>query len=89
MLFFTALSFAFTTRYNHNWVSFRLGSASSFFLVLFLHSSPVAFWAPGGSAEVNLLDPNSNLVLWRNNLRLGASLVAQLVNPPAMRETWV
>ena len=39
------------------------------------------------SAEVNLLDPNSNLVLWRNNLRLGASLVAQLVNPPAMQET--
>ena len=50
-------------------------------------SLPFQFWAPGGSAEVNLLDPNSNLVLWRNNLRLGASLVAQLVNPPAMQET--
>ena len=25
---------------------FRFGSISSFFLVLFLHSSPVAYWAP-------------------------------------------
>ena len=38
------------------------------------------------SAEVNLLNPNSNPVLWRNNLRLGASLVAQLGNPPAKQE---
>ena len=29
-----------------SWCSFCFGSVSSFFLALFLHSSPIAFWAP-------------------------------------------
>jgi len=30
----------------HNWVLFYFASISSFFLALFLHWSPVAYWAP-------------------------------------------
>ena len=39
----TLLPSPVTTTAGH---CFRFGSISSFFLVLFLHSSPVAYWAP-------------------------------------------
>ena len=44
-LFFTASDFTSITSHIHNMCGFRFGSASSFFLELFLHSSPVAYWA--------------------------------------------
>ena len=46
MLFFTAPDFTFTTWHVCNWALFPLGSASSFLLKLFLHSSLVAYWVP-------------------------------------------
>ena len=44
ILLFTALDFTFTTRHIHNWRCFCFWPASSFFLELFLCSSPVAYW---------------------------------------------
>ena len=41
----TVLPSAVTSTAGH---CFRFGSVSSFFLVLFLHSSPVAYWTPAG-----------------------------------------
>ena len=41
ILFFTALDFTFITNHIPNWVLFSLGSISSFFLELFLYSSPI------------------------------------------------
>ena len=46
ILFFTAFDFTSSTSYIHSWALFLLGSVSSFFLELFLHSSPVACWTP-------------------------------------------
>ena len=46
ILLFTALDFTSITSHIHNWALFCFGSVSSFFLELFLHSSPVAYWAP-------------------------------------------
>ena len=46
ILFFTASDFTRITSHSHNWVLFRFGSVSSFFLELFLHSSLVAYWVP-------------------------------------------
>ena len=46
ILLFTALDFTSISSHIHNWVLFLLGSISSFFLDLVLHSSPVAYWAP-------------------------------------------
>ena len=43
ILFFTTSDFTFTTRHIHSWATFPLRSASSFFLELFLCSSPEAF----------------------------------------------
>ena len=45
ILFFIALDLTSITSHIHNW-AFSFGSASSFFLELFLHSSLVAYWAP-------------------------------------------
>ena len=42
---FTELDFTFITSHIHNWWCFCFGSVSPFFLVLFLHSSPVAYRA--------------------------------------------
>ena len=57
MLFFTALDLASITSPIHNWVLFLLGPIPSFFLELFLHWSPVAYWAPSdlGSSSLNVL----------------------------------
>ena len=44
ILLFTALDLASITSHIHNWVSFCFGPVSSFFLELFLHWSPVAYW---------------------------------------------
>ena len=44
ILFFTASDFTFATRHKHNWVSFVLCPASSFFLKLFLCPSPLTYW---------------------------------------------
>ena len=54
ILFFAASDITSTTSHIHNWVFFffffffffLLWLDSSFFLELFLHSSPVAYWAP-------------------------------------------
>ena len=46
ILFFTASDFASITSHIHNWVLFFFGSISSFFLELFLHWSPGAYWSP-------------------------------------------
>ena len=45
-LLFTALDFTSVTSHIHNWVLFLLWLFSSFFQELFLHWSPVAYWAP-------------------------------------------
>ena len=44
--FFTASDLASITSHIHSWVFFCFGSIPSFFLELFLHWSPVAYWAP-------------------------------------------
>ena len=46
ILLFTALDLASITSRIHNWALFLFGSIPSFFLELFLHWSPVAYWAP-------------------------------------------
>ena len=46
ILLFTALDLASIISHIHNWVLFCFGSIPSFFLKLFLHWSPVAYWAP-------------------------------------------
>ena len=46
ILFFTALDFISVTSHIHNWTLFSLWLSLSFFLELFFHSSPVAYWAP-------------------------------------------
>ena len=47
ILFFTASDFMSITSHIHSWIHcFHYGLASSFFLELFLHSCPVAYWAP-------------------------------------------
>ena len=46
MLFFTASDFTSITSHIYNWALFHFDSIPSFFLELFLHSSPVAYWAP-------------------------------------------
>ena len=45
------------TFHIHNWVLFLLWSIPSFFLELFLHWSPVAYWAPTdpGSSSFSIL----------------------------------
>ena len=48
VLFFRLLDFTSFTSHIHNWDFLCFGSISSFFLELFLHSSPVAYWAPTG-----------------------------------------
>ena len=45
ILLFTASDFTSITSHINNWVLFCFGSIPSFFLELFLHSSPVAYWA--------------------------------------------
>ena len=46
ILLFTALHLASITSHIHNWVLFFFDSIRLFFLELFLHWSPVAYWAP-------------------------------------------
>ena len=57
ILLFTALDLASITSHIHRWVLFLLGSIPSFFLELFLHWSPVAYWAPTdlGSSSFSIL----------------------------------
>ena len=45
-LFFTVLVFTFITSHFHNCTLVCFGYLSLFFLELFLHSSPVAYWRP-------------------------------------------
>ena len=55
---FTASDFASITCHIHNWVfCFGFGSVSSFFLELFFHWAPVAYWAPNdlGSSSFSVL----------------------------------
>ena len=57
MLFFTALDLTFTTRHIHTGCCFCFSSVYSFFLELFLCSSPAAYWTPinlGGGGGVHL-----------------------------------
>ena len=57
ILLFTASDLASITSYIHNWVLFCFGSVPSFFLELFLHWSPVVYWAPTnlGSSSFSVL----------------------------------
>ena len=57
ILLFTASDLASITSHIHNWVFFCFGSIPSFFLELFLHWSPVAYWAPTdlGSSSFSIL----------------------------------
>ena len=57
ILLFTALDLASITSHIHSWVLFCFGSIPSFFLELFLHWSPVAYWAPTdlGSSSFSVL----------------------------------
>ena len=56
-LFFTALDFISIIGHVHIWALFFFGSISSFFLELFLHWSPIAYWAPTdlGSSSFSVL----------------------------------
>ena len=57
ILFFTASGFTSITSHIHTWVLFLYGSVSSFFLEVFLHSSPVVSWVPTdlGSSSFSVL----------------------------------
>ena len=57
ILLFTASDFTSLTSHSHNWVLLLFGPVSSFFLELFLHWSPVAYWAPTnlGSSSFSVL----------------------------------
>ena len=57
ILLFTASELASITSHIHNWVLFLLGSIPSFFLELFFHWFPVAYWAPTdpGSSSFSIL----------------------------------
>ena len=57
ILLFTASNLASITSPIHNWVLFCFGSFPSFFPELFLHWSPVAYWAPTdlGSSSFSVL----------------------------------
>ena len=60
ILLFTASDLASITNHIHNWVFFfffGFGSIPSFFLELFLHRSPVAYWTPTdlGSSSFSIL----------------------------------
>ena len=57
ILLFTASDLASITSHIQNWVLFGFASISSFFLELFLQSSPVAYWAPTdlGSSSFSVL----------------------------------
>ena len=46
ILVFTASDLASITSHIYSWVLFFFGSIPLFFLELFLHWSPVAYWAP-------------------------------------------
>ena len=46
ILLFTISDLTSITSHSHNWVLFCFGSVSSFFLELFLHWSPLTYWAP-------------------------------------------
>ena len=46
VLFFTASDFTYITSHIQTGHCFHFGSISSFFLELFFHSCPVAYWAP-------------------------------------------
>ena len=56
-MLFTASDLASITSHIHNWVLFCFGSIPSFFLELFLHWSPVAYWVPTdlGSSSFSIL----------------------------------
>ena len=56
-LLFTASDLGSITSHIHSWVLFLLWLHSSFFLELFLHWSPVAYWAPTdlGSSSFSIL----------------------------------
>ena len=53
----TAWDLASITSHIHSWVLFCFGSIPSFFLELFLHWSPVAYWVPSnlGSSSFRVL----------------------------------
>ena len=57
ILFFTASDFISITSHIHNLLLLCFDSVSSFFLELFLHSFPVAYWAPTdlGSSSFSFL----------------------------------
>ena len=57
ILLFIALDFTSIASHIHTWVLFLPGALSSFFLELFLHSSPVVYWAPTdlGSSSFSVL----------------------------------
>ena len=57
ILFFIASDSTSIPSHIHNWVLFCFGAIPSFFLELFLHWSPVAYWAPTnlGSSSFSVL----------------------------------
>ena len=71
---------------------FHFGSVSSFFLYLFLHSSPVAYWAPTGlgSSSFNVVSFNFSYCSWgfqsKNTEVVCHSLLQRMhkVHPPSL-----
>ena len=57
ILLFTASDLPSITSHIHSWYCFCFGSIPSFFLELFLHWSPVAYWVPSdlGSSSFSIL----------------------------------
>ena len=66
LLLFTASDLTSITGHIQNWVLFCFGSVSSFFLELFLHWSPVAYWAPTnlGSSSISVLSFSLSYCPW-------------------------
>ena len=56
-MFFITLDLTSITSHITTGHCFHFGSVSSFFLLLFLHSSPVAYWAPTnlGSSSISVM----------------------------------
>jgi len=66
ILLFTASDFTSITSHIHSRVLFCFGSISSFFLELFLHSSPVTYWAPTdlGSSSFSVISFSFSYCSW-------------------------
>ena len=74
ILFLTASDFSSITSHIHNWVLFSFWLIPSFFQELFLHSSPVEYWA-----STNLGSSSSSVVIFSPSLTVHGVVKARIV----------